>query len=108
MLPPHHGSGLQRAGPALTAAGSGRRRYNLTQWAIQLNELTPGLKQKLAPTDCRLRPDQRFTELGEYDKVCSHVLYSSTSSNGGQHQKNQIFETGNVITPESCIFSLAG
>ena len=44
-------------------------RYNLTKWAIQLNELTPGLKEKLAPTDCRLRPDQHYTELGEYDKV---------------------------------------
>ena len=44
-------------------------RYNLTQWAIQLNEITPGLKEKLAPTDCRLRPDQHHLELGEYDQV---------------------------------------
>ena len=34
-----------------------------------LNEITPGLEAKLAPTDCRLRPDQHFLELGEYDKV---------------------------------------
>lgn len=39
-------------------------RYNLTSFAIQLNELTPGLKNKLAPTDCRLRPDQSATEKG--------------------------------------------
>ena len=45
------------------------RRYNFTSWAIQLNEVTPGLEKKLAPTDCRLRPDQHYTELGEYDKV---------------------------------------
>ena len=44
-------------------------RYNFTSWAIQLNEITPGLERKLAPTDCRLRPDQHYTELGEYDKV---------------------------------------
>ena len=44
-------------------------RYNFTSWAIQLNEVTPGLEKKLAPTDCRLRPDQHYTELGEYDKV---------------------------------------
>ena len=44
-------------------------RYNLTRWAIQLNEITPGLKEKLAPTDCRLRPDQHHLELGEYDQA---------------------------------------
>lgn len=45
------------------------RRYNLTLFAIQLNEITPGLAAKLAPTDCRLRPDQHCLELGEYDQV---------------------------------------
>ncbi|KAI3687602.1 hypothetical protein L1987_81302 [Smallanthus sonchifolius] len=42
-------------------------RYNLTSFAITLNELTPGLKEKLPPTDSRLRPDQRHLENGEYD-----------------------------------------
>lgn len=46
------------------------RRYNLTGWAIKLNEITPGLDQRLAPTDCRLRPDQHATEKGDYDEVC--------------------------------------
>ena len=44
-------------------------RYHLTSFSIVLNEITPGLQDKLAPTDCRLRPDQHFLELGEYDKV---------------------------------------
>ncbi|CAJ1928387.1 unnamed protein product [Sphenostylis stenocarpa] len=44
-------------------------RYNLTPFAITLNELTPGLKEKLPPTDSRLRPDQRHLENGEYDKA---------------------------------------
>ncbi|XP_062146449.1 oxysterol-binding protein-related protein 2A isoform X1 [Alnus glutinosa] len=46
-------------------------RYNLTSFAITLNELTPGLqiKEKLPPTDSRLRPDQRHLENGEYDKA---------------------------------------
>lgn len=44
-------------------------RHNLTSYAMKLNEVTPGLKEKLAPTDCRLRPDQRATEVGEYDLV---------------------------------------
>ncbi|KAE8717516.1 Oxysterol-binding protein-related protein 2A [Hibiscus syriacus] len=39
-------------------------RYNLTSFAITLNELTPGLQEKLPPTDSRLRPDQRHLENG--------------------------------------------
>ncbi|EYU24744.1 hypothetical protein ABFS82_05G080900 [Erythranthe guttata] len=44
-------------------------RYNLTSFAITLNELTPGLEEKLPPTDSRLRPDQRHLENGEFDKA---------------------------------------
>ncbi|KAF7810124.1 oxysterol-binding protein-related protein 2A-like isoform X1 [Senna tora] len=44
-------------------------RYNLTSFAITLNELLPGLKEKLPPTDSRLRPDQRHLENGEYEKA---------------------------------------
>lgn len=44
-------------------------RYNLTGWAIKLNEITPGLDHKLAPTDCRLRPDQHYMETGDFDKA---------------------------------------
>ncbi|KAJ7952480.1 Oxysterol-binding protein [Quillaja saponaria] len=46
-----------------------RTRYNLTSFAITLNELTPGLQEKLPPTDSRLRPDQRHLENGEYEKA---------------------------------------
>eukprot|EP00897_Mesotaenium_endlicherianum_P000979 jgi/Mesen1/10882/ME000935S10226 len=42
-------------------------RYNLTSFAIQLNEITPGLQEHLPPTDSRLRPDQRALEVGLYD-----------------------------------------
>ncbi|KAK9036531.1 hypothetical protein V6N11_078527 [Hibiscus sabdariffa] len=44
-------------------------RYNLTAFAITLNELTPELQEKLPPTDSRLRPDQRGLENGEFDKA---------------------------------------
>lgn len=44
-------------------------RHNWGTWVMALNELTPGLKEKLAPTDCRLRPDQHFMEVGEFDRV---------------------------------------
>eukprot|EP00252_Welwitschia_mirabilis_P011313 TRINITY_DN25449_c0_g1_i3.p1 TRINITY_DN25449_c0_g1~~TRINITY_DN25449_c0_g1_i3.p1 ORF type:complete len:725 (+),score=130.78 TRINITY_DN25449_c0_g1_i3:86-2260(+) len=50
-------------------------RYNLTSFAITLNELTPGLKEKLPPTDSRLRPDQRLLENGEYSKANSEKLH---------------------------------
>ncbi|XP_054809134.1 oxysterol-binding protein-related protein 2A-like isoform X2 [Prosopis cineraria] len=44
-------------------------RYNMTSFAITLNELLPGLKEKLPPTDSRMRPDQRHLENGEYEKA---------------------------------------
>lgn len=68
------GSGMETV---WTAAGRPQdpTRYNLTQFAIQLNELTPGLKEKLPPTDCRLRPDQSALEQGYFDKVllCTYI-----------------------------------
>lgn len=44
-------------------------RYNFSKFAITLNELLDGLEEKVAPTDCRLRPDQRCLEIGLYDQV---------------------------------------
>ncbi|XP_042407102.1 oxysterol-binding protein-related protein 1C-like isoform X2 [Zingiber officinale] len=49
-------------------------RYNLTRFAITLNELTPGLKEKLPPTDSRLRPDQRCLENGQYEMANAEKL----------------------------------
>ncbi|XP_071710667.1 oxysterol-binding protein-related protein 1C-like isoform X2 [Rutidosis leptorrhynchoides] len=49
-------------------------RYNLTRFAITLNELTPELKEKLPPTDSRLRPDQRCLENGEYEMANAEKL----------------------------------
>ncbi|KAG7016516.1 Oxysterol-binding protein-related protein 1C [Cucurbita argyrosperma subsp. argyrosperma] len=49
-------------------------RYNFTRFAMTLNELTPGLKEKLPPTDSRLRPDQRCLENGEYEMANSEKL----------------------------------
>ncbi len=42
----------------------------MTRFAMMLNEITPaGLERKIAPTDCRLRPDQHALEEGVYDQV---------------------------------------
>ncbi|KAK6923315.1 Oxysterol-binding protein, partial [Dillenia turbinata] len=49
-------------------------RYNLTRFAITLNELTPGLKEKLPPTDSRLRPDQWCLENGKYERANAEKL----------------------------------
>ncbi|KAK1261546.1 Oxysterol-binding protein-related protein 2A [Acorus gramineus] len=49
-------------------------RYNLTSFAIMLNELTSELQEKLPPTDSRLRPDQRHLENGEYEKANAEKL----------------------------------
>lgn len=51
-----------------------KTRYNLSPFAISLNELTPGLQEKLPPTDSRLRPDQRHLENGEYELANAEKL----------------------------------
>ncbi|XP_054254775.1 oxysterol-binding protein-related protein 7 [Indicator indicator] len=40
------------------------RSYGFTQFALELNELTPELRRVLPATDTRLRPDQRYLEEG--------------------------------------------
>lgn len=45
------------------------RPFNLTLFSISLNALQPHLKRWLAPTDTRLRPDQRDMEEGRYDQA---------------------------------------
>ena len=55
------------------------RRYNFSEFAIKLNEVTPGLEKRLAPTDCRLRPDQHYLELGMYDEVS--LLQAANNAN---------------------------
>lgn len=51
-----------------------KTRYNLSPFAISLNELTPGLTEILPPTDSRLRPDQRHLENGEYELANAEKL----------------------------------
>lgn len=44
-----------------------KRPFNLTLFAISLNALPERLRPWIAPTDTRLRPDQRAMEEGRYD-----------------------------------------
>ncbi|GAB2280555.1 Oxysterol-binding protein- protein 1D [Dionaea muscipula] len=67
-----------------------KTRYNLTPFAISLNELTPGLKEKLPPTDSRLRPDQRYLENGDYELANTEKLRLEQS----QRQARRMQESG--------------
>ncbi|KAL4708914.1 hypothetical protein ACJJTC_014942, partial [Scirpophaga incertulas] len=41
--------------------------YGFTRFAMELNELEPGMRELLPHTDTRLRPDQRALELGDVE-----------------------------------------
>lgn len=43
--------------------------FNLTPYAITLNDDNPAIRAWLPPTDCRLRPDQHAFEQGEYERA---------------------------------------
>ncbi|KAG6008677.1 hypothetical protein E4U21_004032 [Claviceps maximensis] len=69
--------GLKTVGPGKAASeqiwqvgqlvDNAAQTYGMTQFAATLNEITELEKGKMAPTDCRLRPDQRFAEHGDLD-----------------------------------------
>ncbi|KAG4095380.1 Oxysterol-binding protein-domain-containing protein [Neocallimastix lanati (nom. inval.)] len=44
-------------------------QYGFGQFTIELNEITPDIKDKLPPTDTRFRPDQRLYEEGKADEA---------------------------------------
>ncbi|KAJ2663586.1 hypothetical protein IWW48_001269 [Coemansia sp. RSA 1200] len=46
---------------------TGNNTYNLTTYAMTLNDRPPELEPFLCPTDSRFRPDQRAMETGEYE-----------------------------------------
>ena len=62
---------------------------------MTLNELTPGLDKKVAPTDCRLRPDQHFMEVGEFDKV-KILLWLHIANKRGNQMPTMYDEQGHT------------
>ena len=56
----------------MVCSGELEKCYNFTQLAVELNELEDGV----APTDSRLRPDQRLMEQGLWDdaNTCKLLL----------------------------------
>ncbi|KAG6237842.1 hypothetical protein E4U25_002331 [Claviceps purpurea] len=69
--------GLKTVGPGKAASeeiwqvgqlvDNATQTYGMTMFAATLNEITDIEKGKMAPTDCRLRPDQRYAEQGDLD-----------------------------------------
>lgn len=45
--------------------------YQFTEFAMSLNELEPGMKGQLCPTDSRLRPDVKLLEQGDIDAAAT-------------------------------------
>jgi len=43
--------------------------FNLTRFALTLNDARPEIKAYLPPTDCRLRPDQHAFEEGQFERA---------------------------------------
>lgn len=74
--------------------------YNLTKWAITLNEQVQGHENaQIPPTDSRRRPDQRALENGQYDlgSKSKHVLEE------GQRKRRKTREEAGVSW-EPCWF----
>ncbi len=59
--------------------------YNFTQLAVQLNEMEDGV----APTDSRLRPDQRAMEENKWDKANEEKLRLEEMQRERRHAKRK-------------------
>ena len=67
-----HGSARPNEPPIWTAAElppEAAKRYGFTSFAASLNEVTALERDKVPPTDSRLRPDQRAAEDGDFDSA---------------------------------------
>lgn len=60
------GQEIWRVGPLVENAA---QTFGMTTFGASLNEITEIENGKLPPTDCRLRPDQRFAEEGKLDEA---------------------------------------
>ena len=85
--------------------------YNFSRFSLQLNYLSDELREKLPPTDSRLRPDQRALENGDTENAVreKHRLEEAQRARRKAMQEDQIIynpsyfeqkkveETGEVI-----------
>nr|CAG8594925.1 4208_t:CDS:2 [Entrophospora candida] len=66
--------------------------FNLTPFAMTLNDLPSSLKIWIAPTDSRLRPDQRSMELGDYESAS----LEKNRLEEKQREKRKLREAGSI------------
>ena len=66
--------------------------FNLTPFALTLNDDNPKLVPWLPPTDSRLRPDQRAMEDGEYDKAAEEKNRVEEKQRAARRQKENAGE----------------
>lgn len=73
------------------------KHYGFTSFAATLNEVSPIEKGKLAPTDSRIRPDQRALEDGDLDRA--EDLKTELEERQRQRRK-EMEEAGQSWTPK--------
>jgi len=66
--------------------------FNLTPFAVTLNAIPDRLKPVIAPTDTRLRPDQRAMEDGEYDLAATEKTRVEEKQRSKRRQREQAGE----------------
>lgn len=67
--------------------------FNLTSFAITLNDINSDLKPWIAPTDTRLRPDQRAMEDGRYDEASTEKHRVEEKQRSARKRREQNHET---------------
>lgn len=84
-----------------------KTRYNLSPFAISLNEILPGLLEKLPPTDSRLRPDQRHLENGEYELANAEKLRLEQLQRQVNYPQLSTFDPWNLEFIGICCFRMS-
>lgn len=70
--------------------------YGLTRFAATLNEVTDIEKGKMAPTDSRLRPDQRMAEDGKLDDA---EVWKQKLEEAQRERRRQLEDSGETYKP---------
>ena len=59
------------------------RRWGLTSYVVRATEMTPGLRERLPPTDSRLRADLQALERARYEEVgkrCRPLMHRASGT----------------------------
>lgn len=73
------------------------KHYGMTKFAAELNEITDVERQKLPPTDSRLRSDQRALEDGKYDEA---EKLKNEIEEGQRRRRREMEAAGEEWTPK--------